>query len=124
MNELLVKKQTRTITEKALAAYQRQVKSFSGMSETNKVYYNAFALQCKNFTQYKPDVGVLCEAFDDITALKPEDIEDFLTANEVKSQATYNNKKAHIRSFLQYIVKNSVEARESMSKDLIIYILS
>lgn len=111
-------------TEKQLEAYKRQVKTFSKMSEINNKYYNSFALQCKNFIQYKPDVGVICEAFDDITALSPKDIEDYLNSNEIKSKNTLLNKKAHIRSFLQYVVKNHTEARNAMSKDLIIYIFS
>lgn len=110
-------------TEKQLEAYRKQVKTFSGMSIVNKRYYDSFSLACKNFTQYKPDVGVLCEAFDDITSLSPADVEDYLGSNEVKS-TTLANKKAHIRSFLQYIAKNHTEARNSMSKDLLVYIFS
>lgn len=107
MNNLIENKtkQIRTKTEKSVLAYQRQVKTFSGMSEINKTYYNKFSAQCNNFTQYKPDIGVICEAYDDITALTPNDIEEYLNANEVKNKATYNNKKAHIHSFLKYVAR-------------------
>ena len=98
------------------------------LSEINEKYYNSFKSKFKDkeasWRQYKVDVGAFMEKHEgDIAKVKVLDIQAYASANS-KNEKTKNNKEAHIRSFLQWIVKNDVEgAKDKIDRDVLVYLI-
>jgi hypothetical protein len=113
-----------TKSEKFYAVQPLKVKQFN-LSPINEIYYNSFESKFEgkpaSWAQYKVDAGAFMETCDDIALVTVQDIQNYISKYEDK---TRNNKEAHLRSLLQWIVKNNVEgAVEKVSKEMLVYLI-
>ena len=98
------------------------------LSEVNEKYYNSFKSKFKDkeasWRQYKVDVGAFMEKYqEDVARVKITDIQAYAIDNS-KNEKTKSNKEAHIRSLLQWIVKNNVEgAKDKVDRDVLVYLI-
>lgn len=113
-----------TKSAKVEAANELKKKQFN-LSEINQRYYNSFESKFDgkptSFAQYKVDIGSFMETYEDVAEITITDIENYINGWEGK---TRDNKKAHIRSLLQWIVKNNVGgAGNKVSREILIYLI-
>jgi len=114
-----------TMSEKVLKVKAEHIKQYNLLT-VNQTYYEAFKSKfgdkITSWVQYKVDIGAFMERINrDIATVSISDIEQYVSEAVGK---TRNNKTAHIRSLLQYIIKNNIEqAKEKVDKDLLIYLI-
>lgn len=119
-----------TMTEKVIAAKEKQVKHFE-LSEVNQKYMESFRLekfpeekQKASWAQYKCSIGNFLQIVGkDAVEVTETDIAIFIKG--IEKENTRNNKIAHIKSFLSHLIKNNIEnCRERASKDTLFLIIS
>jgi hypothetical protein len=113
-----------TKSEKFYAVQPLKVKQFN-LSSTNQVYYNSFESKFEgkpgSWAQYKVTVGDYLEKCDDFALVTVADIENYVNSHDEKIK---HNKEAHLRSLMQWIVKNDVNgAMAKVSKEMLIYLI-
>jgi hypothetical protein len=123
-----------TRTDKLIQAWANQIKSFT-VSPMNTQYINAFRdskyplaetdpKQKASWAQYKSSVGNFLEIVGkDAVIVKQQDLIDFVAKYD--NANTRNNKMAHIKSFLTFLVKENVaNCNTRISREVLIMIVS
>ncbi|WP_297419728.1 phage integrase N-terminal SAM-like domain-containing protein [Clostridium sp.] len=117
-----------TKTEKAKSAWERQVKHLHTEVNNNKIYWDEFVKNSgkseTSLVQYKSTIFNFMETINkDLCLVTREDIENFVA--DAKNEKTRNNKIAHIKSILTYIVHDNVaDCLDRFSKETLILIIS
>jgi hypothetical protein len=106
-----VVKHNYTRTEKAQLAWKRQIKELHTEVNNNKIYWDEFSKNSGkaegSLLQYKSTIFNFMENINkDLCLVTKEDIDNFVA--DAKNEKTRNNKLAHIRSILSYIIKENV----------------
>lgn len=106
------------------STWKRGFKEFT-LTATNQIYYEAFKAKFDKpncWANYKVNVGKFMESFgDDIAKCTVKDIENYVNNSGVSRP---DNVKAHIRSLLQYIIKNdTMGAANKVSREVLIYLI-
>jgi hypothetical protein len=120
-----------TKTEKCYQAWERQIKHLDTEVEYNKIYWEEFSnnkftseKQKKgSMAQYKSSIFNFMEFIDkDICLVTRDDLNAFVSSFE--NQNTVENKIAHIKSILTYIVQNNtVNCLDRISKETLILVI-
>lgn len=120
-----------TKTEKCYEAWERQIKHLDTNVENNKVYWDEFSndkftteKQRKgSMAQYKSSIFNFMEFIEkDICEVTKEDLDRFVAS--FSNQHTMENKMAHIKSILTYIVQNNTaDCLNRISKETLILVI-
>lgn len=130
MNEQLL---LTILEEKEKCKPGRQFKQYE-ISDMNRQYFEAFQRarypeyeknikQRNSLNQYRSTISNFLEAISkDVAMTKREDIDTFLST--IPNEVTKNNKAAHIKSFLIFIITDNVKnCTSKISRDLLIKLL-
>jgi hypothetical protein len=104
------------MSEEAKARTNEQKTKTFNLTADNQIYYNEFekSIKPESWATYKASIGNLMEKINkDITKVTITEAEDFIQGKE--------NRRAHIKSFLTYIIKNNVnDCQNKMTKDALL----
>lgn len=94
---------------------EQKIKQFN-LTADNQKYFEAFETSIKpeSWATYKASVGNFMEGLNkDITEVTITEVEDFIQGKE--------NRRAHIKSFLTYIIKNNInDCQEKMTNSALL----
>ncbi len=99
-----------------------------GLNPVNENFYNVFKASFNyqsSWLQYKVDCGPFLESLKSksLTSISPVDVENYVMAH-ADNEHTQNNKRAHIRSMIKFMINNNVnDAKNKVSRDLLIYLI-
>jgi hypothetical protein len=91
------------MSEEAKARTNEQKTKYFNLTADNQIYYNEFekSIKPESWATYKASIGNFMEQINkDITEVTITEAEDFIQGKD--------NRKAHIKSFLTYIIKNNI----------------
>jgi len=117
-----------TITDKVKQAHMNLVKNLNTEVNNNKIYWEEFTKNSGksqgSLVQYKSTIFNFMESINkDICLITKEDVDFFLTG--IYNQNTKSNKIAHIKSILDFAVKNNTAGcLDRISKETLILIIS
>lgn len=117
-----------TVSDKVLKAHENLVKHLNTEVNNNKIYWNEFYKNSgkskSSLVQYKSTIFNFMEYINkDLCLVNREDITNFVAT--AKNEKTRNNKISHIKSILEYLVRNNIaDCLNRISKETLILIIS